>query len=732
MADQTTTPQDDPNDVPAGEDIEYSLDDPNLALKFPKEELDKVAKKVLTDFQAAWDSSEKYRKRRAKDWAIFAGDLPDKEFPYAEACNAHVPFMLTTLTRLHARIMGEIFQNWQGPLHFTSTTDSTDAQADLVEAHTAWQFREDIPDFKRQMARALMFLLNHGDMTVHSAYDFQGERNRHDVLSPDEFVTPYVMTAMMPDWSDVPFKCRVSTYYEHELEQMIGTWNGVEEALEHKASHDDEPDRPITDQAMKTEGVEEEDELEAPHKTILYEGWMKLPGDDRHRYVQAIVHKESKIVFCLRLHEMPDWKDKARYDQQSAEKDNFLAMQAQHEQATLQNQQGLQQVQQSVMQTPMLDPQQAEQAQGQLQMHLQAQDILEQSAPQPPAWMNAMEPPETQMPVEPKTVPIQTFVHAVCIEPMVGSIGLGYGGMLADYNRAANTALSQYIDAATLSNCWGLVVSDIVKFKEQFIVKPGHVNRVTGLSMQQVKDNIMELKAPPPENSLIQLVQLFGSYAQELAQAPDVLSGDPGKSGETAKGLLTRIDQATKQISAIAGTFGEALKTVGRNNCLLNSMFLPDEQLFPFVDPSGQGQMKKITRQVYDQTYTIELRSDLQFSSKQQKVQEANELMGIIGELTPLQQNPAFVYQAIVKMLQARDLGGMVQFLGACPPPPQVFGPPPPPPGTEPIGPPGSTGKPAGPKEDQKLPGASPPPQLPNPASASRAPLPGNQPQAQA
>mgnify|MGYP000738842472 CR=1 FL=1 len=39
---------------------------------------------------------------------------------------------------------------------------------------------------------------------------------------------------------------------------------------------------------------------------------------------------------------------------------------------------------------------------------------------------------------------------------------------------------------------------------------------------------------------------------KEVAATPDVYSGEPGKSAETYRGLATRVEQATKPLTAIA------------------------------------------------------------------------------------------------------------------------------------------------------------------------------------
>jgi hypothetical protein len=392
-------------------------------------------------------------------------------------------------------------------------------------------------------------------------------------------------------------------------------------------------------------------------------------------------------VFELMIYEAPNWQDQIRFDQQTAEAQDYQAQTQQHQVSLQQATQQLGEMQNHVL-TVQMSPPEAEAHQGMMMQTLQQKAQLEAQAPQPPKWMRGGKAQPDPVRME----PIHTFAHGVCIEPLKGNLGFGFGRIEADINRAANIGLAQWTDACSLSNCSGWIMSDLVRWKDGggLQIKPGHINYVTGMSVAQLKEHMIELKPGAPADGLLKLVEMMREFGQEAAQAPEALSGAPGKSGETFRGLATRIDQAVKQLSIPTSECARFLTQIGRNNMRLNSMFMKDEELFPFIDPTtGLGTQRAVSRKLYEQSFAVQIRADMQFSSKQQRIEEANELMGIVANWAPVQGNLSFAYQALVLWLKAKGEEKLVPFLGPAPAVPQQFGPPPMP---MPGGPPGTPG----------------------------------------
>jgi hypothetical protein len=216
--------------------------------------------------------------------------------------------------------------------------------------------------------------------------------------------------------------------------------------------------------------------------------------------------------------------------------------------------------------------------------------------------------------------------------------------------------------------------------------------------------------------------------ADGVSSAPDVLSGEQGKSGETFRGLNTRVEQATKQLTVLAQNYLEMLGNVAKNNARLNRMFLDDEEIKHVIDPRTlESKEIKVGRSLYAEDYDIVFTADTRFAGRQQKIAEADQLVGMVTALPPELAStifpPSFVHAAVVKALKARGAHDMVGKLGPAPPvPTELPGPPPgapppgpPMPGMPPGGPPGPPGMPPGPPPVAPNGGPPPPPPPPPP-----------------
>jgi hypothetical protein len=211
---------------------------------------------------------------------------------------------------------------------------------------------------------------------------------------------------------------------------------------------------------------------------------------------------------------------------------------------------------------------------------------------------------------------------------------------------------------------------------------------------QDLKANIQPIEFGQANSQLRELADMCYERAQSSIQAPNVLSGEPGKSGETYRGLSARIEQATKQLSVVTRDFADAFEEILRKNAALNARFLPDEELFEiqnhdmeavqllqgFMAAMPQNQngsvgtgLAKASRAMYERDYRVEIRADLRFATQAQRIGEADELVQM-GQHPMLQQNLAFNYAAQVQALKARGLDHMIPLLGAKPPTPQMYG----------------------------------------------------------
>jgi hypothetical protein len=713
IQDEQKEPQD--GEPAAEESFAYPEDSANLVVEFSKdpegqEALRAIGELVHKRYTADYESSEEYRARFARDWRMLVGDMPPKTHPFADCANGHVPLMLENIIRVQNFGIDAIFGDWSSIVQFTKI-GLDDERSDVCEMHTNYQFAEEIPDFDRQMERAHLLYWVAGDVTNHSFYDARLRQNRHETLTCDEFVIPFVYVTTMPDYSDCPHMTRILRYYRHQLQGMEGDWEGVQDVIDGVATDwNDEPYPTLRMDVARTQRIVEPDSDEPrPFVILHYEGWDEglLPNQDRDRFIQVIVDEKTKNVLKLTIHEKVDWQEKTRIEIQQGEKDAFGQAMKQHQDMLGLHADAM--VQHGTMQ-------------GQFQAaqdHMQKHGALPNQMPMPPDPGPAPQaPPEPPMPgwmkspddepPEARKSPIHLFSHCVFTENLVGSLGIGAGRIQADFNRAANTLLNQYVDAATLNNCKSFISSDQLTWddRDPYRVGPGRVTKVSGVT--NLKEALVEIAPGQANPQLMEIIKEIWTWGQSSMNAQDVLSGAEGKSGETWRGLQSRMEQAGKMLAVPERKFTKHVKQIARNNCDLNALFLPEYELKVMFDYKSKLQRQvTLTRDLYQRDLHFQIRADLSASTKAQRIAEADEIVQVPNAVPALSQNPAFTYQALVRALKARNLDDMIPSLGAAPPAPQMFGMMPvPPPGLMPIPPPQKPGAPQG---NQPPPQGAPP-----------------------
>ncbi len=661
--------------------LTYDDDDPNLVMAFMEhpdgvEFLRKASDIVYGNFTADWESSSDFRERTADDLVMLYGNLPPKEHPWRDCANGHVPITLENISRLAARVEAEVVGNYRSVFSVMPVGPAGEDLAQALTLHGNWQIRERLKDFPRQVSKAILVFFMVGDLTFYSYWDKVARVNRHIVLTPDNFVTPYVQSTMEPDYSDLPHYTYVFHRYKHELQAEEGAWYDVDKVIDgRKPSFDEDPDEVIREARAEVEGIDKPEQGDAPYKLLQYEGWFDLPERPTQRWCKVILDYATKAILSFTIHEETNWQERARFEKQSAELQGFrqsqMAVQMAAEQAQMQMAQTQAMHDQAL---PHMGPMQANEAGARLQqLHGQIQSQVPPPPP-PPGWMQNPDDPMEQ-PAPARKDPIYMFSHGVCIESVNGNLGLSYGRIQADMNRAADVALNQFVDAATLANSPPILTTENVEMDDPIEVAPGKFVKVPGVMPGQLQANIMQTPFAPANQQLLELVNNFRGYAEEAVQAPGVLSGEPGKSGETFRGLATRVEEATKQLSVPAAAFCRVLKQVLVNNAKLNAVYLDDDEIQQVLDQrTGQFKTLQVNKSLYQQGYQVTIEADLRFASQAQRIAEADELVAMPKAVPVLQGNLAFQWYTAVKALQARGKFDVIPYLGQCPPVTQVFG----------------------------------------------------------
>ncbi len=666
------------------EPFEYDVISKNLVRTFSmhpvgREALDRLADKVCSDFDAAWKSNTEYRDRYARDLKLYMGHLGKKDFPFENCANMHVPIYLENISRLGNRMIAEIFGDWTNVFSVVPVGPDDRDAADVMTKHGNWQLVEQVPDFARQMERTLLLFLTAGSAVTYSYFDEEREVNRHVALTPDDFVMPYTHVTTCTDLSDVPYHVRILRLNRTELEMRMD-WENVHKVIGNGESMDGEPDSPVRTSAAEVEGIEPDMGMDV-YKILHYEGWLKLPLQGKPRWCKVMVDHGTRAILSLSVHEETDWRDKQRHDQQWAELNQYRAASTYHEQNVAMYESSLQENLDDV-----LDPETA----------AAVAQAPRPVPPPPPSWQSS----PNDVPTEVKMVPIRMFAHGVCLENLGGANGISFGRVQADYNRAANTMMSQSIDAQTLANTFSFVVKAGVKFEGGLNMAPGAINTLEGYSTDSIDQNIMQMQPGAANPQMLDSVNRAIEWSRGAIQAPEVLSGEAGKSGETARGLGARIEQATKQISVIARKFVlTMLQQVLRNNAALNARYMDEKEVEKVMNHKlGIMEEVHLGRDLYRRDYRTTFRSDLRFTSNAQRVEEAKSML-MLPQVSPLLADPiygaAYRHEALRRYFEASGNDDMIPLIGPKPPtptepylpqPPMPEGPPQP--GAPPQGPP--------------------------------------------
>lgn len=645
--------------------------------------LKKLVESCCEEFKTSWDKNSNYRQKTAEAWRLLYCDLPPKSKPFEFCANAAIPLALQNVVRYTNKIQSELFGDWSNVFNFVPTNPNAELIAPIVSEHSNWQIRNRITGFKRQMARAVLTFAVGGDVVCHSYYDSVTRRNVHEILTCDDFVTPYTHVSVSPDFSDVPWVARRIPLFKTKLKSMSKEWSNVDKVVAHTPPEhgSGEVETELRDTVADHLGEDSFGQQRGEYEIIHYEGWLKLLGSEEDRYCQLIFDLQTKHPLKLAIHETAGYHERYRFEYQNKEMAEYQ-MKVQQNQMMLQHQQMMSQ---SAFQVAAAEPVGSPAAP---QIADQGHQIMAQPPPPEPVKPNWMLTDGTT-PIPPRKEPIYMFSHGVCLEPMLGNLGIGIGRIDSQLNLATNTVWSQFLDAATLGNGKTFITASNVDFRSPFKIGPGVFNKAKNVMPSDLQNAFYELDFGAANPQLIQAADKLMQFGEQASSTPDLMSGAAGKSGETARGIQARVEQMNSMIAIPAMRFGEFVIQVMKNNCKLNRTFMDDSEIFyvnRFNDDLEMSGSEMITaaRDMYDNEYEIELVSDLQFTSRAEKVSRADEIVQLPGAVPELAGNMALKYEAIKQSLKARGLHRMARKLLGPPPPLPVntFGLPPNVPGT--------------------------------------------------
>jgi chaperonin GroES len=235
---------------------------------------------------------------------------------------------------------------------------------------------------------------------------------------------------------------------------------------------------------------------------------------------------------------------------------------------------------------------------------------------------------------------------------------IGFGNLLYPLNDAINTSLNQMFDAGHLANAGGGFIGAGASLNSGSIRFMTGEYKVVNTPGRTLRENLVPLEFPGPNQVLFQLLEFLVAAAKEIASINDVLSGEiPGANVPGILGLAV-IQQGLKVFNAVFKRVHRALRSEYEKLFRLNRLYLPDMAGFRMG-----SQYFQITRADYALGGGVEPVSDPEMVTDVQQMAQANFLAQFMGD-------PTFDQREIrLRMLQAACIQQIDKILAPQSPP---------------------------------------------------------------
>ena len=685
--------------------------DANLVLQLTPDEQLMLSKDVAECYERDWKSGEKFRKRRVRQVELFAGIMPEKPPGHEKIAQIHLSIIAQSVLILHATIHGQLFPPTNNIYGARAVTPAAYQRVERLGRHINWQVTTRIPEYLPAVDRGMMQWLIYGTMFDCWYYDPIEQRPCYEVIQTDDLVMPYSSKSVRYDLADVPRKTRKLRKYQHEVERLRdarGFWVNVE-----KLWPEDKPDgdmlapekvgddqKPMQKSQDRIQGQEEPEDPHGPRLFLEQHRWYTLPGEKSQRPVIVTQDYDTRTIVRLVLREDEDPRDRSRYDREvEAREAQVQALTAQHQQAM--DEYGM------TMQAAQQPPQGPPPPQG-------APSPMDGAPPAPPAPpqpgpdMSAIQPPEPpqmpELPVSIRMVPVEWFTKYGCIPNPEGIYDFGVGYLLEGDNIAADTLMSQYVSALTLSLFPTFLYSKQAKMQRGDLkLRMGDGIEVP-LPPDMLQKAFYQFQFPPPPNAVQKLIEQREESGRQLVGASNILTGEGATTNETLGSVQIRNNAARMNLAEMGNRFNNARGNSMKNLARLNAKTLDPVEYFSVTLPGQQmqppGEPESIAREDYLEDFQITFQCDPRLASQPQRVQDALALLTQLLQIPPgsinMQAQQAAITMALVGYLRALDRDDMANLIEQAGPPQ----PPQPPTGAGPNGPGAgaSGGQPGGPQ----------------------------------
>jgi len=188
--------------------------------------------------------------------------------------------------------------------------------------------------------------------------------------------------------------------------------------------------------------------------------------------------------------------------------------------------------------------------------------------------------------------------------PDGGFYDVGLGTLLSPINHAADSLANQLIDAGTLSNTSGGLLSRNIRIRSGNIqIMPGVWKR-TDASGEELRNGVFPWPIKEPSNVLFLLLQLLLRAGQEIGSVTDMMKGQTPGQNTPATTSMSALEQGLQVFSAIYKRIFRSMTEEFRRWYELNKTYGEKPEMYsldmrllrPTADPSAVAQAQKLLK----------------------------------------------------------------------------------------------------------------------------------------
>lgn len=169
-------------------------------------------------------------------------------------------------------------------------------------------------------------------------------------------------------------------------------------------------------------------------------------------------------------------------------------------------------------------------------------------------------------------------------DPSGGSRGIGWGQLLKPVNESVNTIINQLLDAGTMNNVGGGLISKELKLPAGEVRQGiGQWHRVNAMGMQ-IANAVYPWPTREPSQVLYTLLALLIDWGQRVSAVSDGMTGQSPPSNVPASTTLAMLEQGQKVFQGIYKRIYRALERELKKIKKLNALYMDDKEYFTVLD----------------------------------------------------------------------------------------------------------------------------------------------------